>query len=296
MSFTPATAPHSNADTRKSYTTDVFCLKASNFSESDKILRLYSPEFGRISAIAKGARKEKSKLRGACELLTHQHVLITRGKSLDILTQFEVRQTYLNIRTDLLKLAYASLFADLIDMMATENDADSHLVFNLLQDCLNQLNSTPTEPDSTNTTSFSPFVAIHFMMQLLDVSGYLPAFERCLHDDSAFDPNELYYAFAVEDGGIIHPDHRNHWPQSRLVNIASDTISALLALHHAEFPLPLNENTPITRATLEKAHKFMRFYFEAKLEKRVKSFDFIFQLIDSNPEWLEPPKSNVTIH
>ena len=77
------------------YTTDAFVLRRMHFGETDNILTLYSPDRGRFSAIAKGARKAISRLSGATEVLTLTRFGLASGKSLEIVTQVEVQELVL---------------------------------------------------------------------------------------------------------------------------------------------------------------------------------------------------------
>ncbi|MDD4753342.1 MAG: DNA repair protein RecO, partial [Desulfitobacteriaceae bacterium] len=48
----------------KIYSVEALILRARDYGEADKILTLYTREQGKVSAIAKGVRKPKSRLRG----------------------------------------------------------------------------------------------------------------------------------------------------------------------------------------------------------------------------------------
>ncbi|MFN2162508.1 MAG: DNA repair protein RecO, partial [Candidatus Promineifilaceae bacterium] len=52
----------------RTYRTEAIVLKRSDFGEADRLLTLYSKEFGKIRAIAKGARKPQSRKTGHVEL------------------------------------------------------------------------------------------------------------------------------------------------------------------------------------------------------------------------------------
>jgi len=65
------------------YKTEAIVLKRVNVGEADKILTLYTPNPGKLSAIAKGVRRPKSKLGGHLELLTHSSLML-RIMTLDI--------------------------------------------------------------------------------------------------------------------------------------------------------------------------------------------------------------------
>lgn len=80
--------------------TRAIVLRRTNYGEADRILQLLTPE-GRRSVMAKGARREKSKLAGGIELFAISDVVISQGKGeLGILTSARLVQFYRHILED----------------------------------------------------------------------------------------------------------------------------------------------------------------------------------------------------
>src|SRR5579862_3611183 len=96
------------------YTADSLVLHRLNLGENDRILTLYTREHGKLSAVAKGARRATSRLVGATELFTQARVLLATGRSLDILTQCEIRASFPALRNDLERLARATYLCELL--------------------------------------------------------------------------------------------------------------------------------------------------------------------------------------
>ncbi len=65
----------------QTFRTEAIILRRTNYGEADRILNLLTPERGKVSAIAKGVRKPKSKLAGGLELFATCDVTILQGKS-----------------------------------------------------------------------------------------------------------------------------------------------------------------------------------------------------------------------
>lgn len=61
--------------------TEAIILRRTNYGEADRILNLLTPEYGKVSAIAKGVRKAKSKLAGGLELFATCEVTLLKGKT-----------------------------------------------------------------------------------------------------------------------------------------------------------------------------------------------------------------------
>lgn len=249
----------------KTYTTQAFCLKTYDFGEADKVLHLYSPDYGRISAIAKGVKRQKSKLAGACELLHLSEVHLSKGKNLDTLLQYQSIESFSAVRTDILKLAYASLFAELLNLVATEHDLDSHALFALLETTLHEL-----EPLGGEAEEVVP-LALHFQTSLLEASGFHPHWHACMATHQPLDSGQLYYSFSSHLGGVVHPNHTDEFPGHRWVPVSTRTLMAL------------SGQSDIQSINLLKAQKFLRFCLTETLERPIKAFDFVLQLLGESP-------------
>ncbi len=125
--------------------TEAIVLSRVKYQESDRILTLLTLE-GRFSAIARGVRKERSKLAGSIEPFTVSDVVLhfktqstDSGGGLAILTSATMLKFYQNIITDLDTLTIASNFLKVINRLT--NDADSKEFFQLLQNALSALNT-----------------------------------------------------------------------------------------------------------------------------------------------------------
>jgi len=81
-----------------SYKTQAISLKTAPFAEADKLVTLFTREHGKIRAIAKGARRVPSRLGGRVETFTHAEYFIAKGRSLDIISQCQVIETFQRIR------------------------------------------------------------------------------------------------------------------------------------------------------------------------------------------------------
>lgn len=254
--------------TAKTYTTEVICLRTIDFGEADKILHLYAPDYGRISAIAKGVKKSKSKLAGACELLNLSEVQLSKGKNLDVLCQYQPRETFIGIRTNLLKLAYAQLFAELVYQTGDGFDMDSHQMFGLLRNGLTTLDAVPEE-------DIVP-VGVEFQMALLHAAGYHPQLNECIYTGETLDMSAPFYAFSGELGGITTPERKREQEiktglSTEWVNVSTSTLSILTSPHAARRSM----------AQLLKAQKFLKYYYHRVFEKKAHSYDLLFNLLET---------------
>ena len=92
----------------RTYRTEAIVLKRTDFGEADRLLTLFSKDLGKISAIAKGARKPQSRKTGHVELFMRSKFFIAKGRNLDIITQAEMVDPHAPLREDLLRVSLAS--------------------------------------------------------------------------------------------------------------------------------------------------------------------------------------------
>jgi DNA repair protein RecO (recombination protein O) len=178
--------------TSRNYQTQGIILKQTKLGEFDKIITIYTPEFGKLRAVAKGACRPKSKLGGNVEPLTYSSMLLAKGRNLDIITQSQTINGFLALKSDLWRMACGLYILELIDSFTVEG-GENRPLFDLLLDILNQL----SEPDSNET------ILRYFELHLLHYLGYRPQLHRCVNCDSPLKP--LVNFFSLSKGGLLCP-------------------------------------------------------------------------------------------
>ena len=90
----------------KTVRTQAIVLRRTNYGEADRIVQLLTPE-GRRSVMAKGVRREKSKLAGGIELFAVSDVVVGEGKGdLGVLTSAKLEHFYRHILKDYDRLQF----------------------------------------------------------------------------------------------------------------------------------------------------------------------------------------------
>lgn len=120
------------------YSTEAIILRRTNYGEADRVLSIITPDHGKISAIAKGVRKPKSKLAGGLELFALCNVTIIRGRGdLGLITSARMEQFFGNILKDYDRMQCGYEAVKLINR-ATETVAEPEF-YALLRDSLGWL-------------------------------------------------------------------------------------------------------------------------------------------------------------
>ena len=119
--------------------TKALVLRRTNYGETDRIVNFITPE-GKISAIAKGVRKEKSKLAGGIELFSLFQINVHQGKSeMGVLTSAKMLKFYNALLKDYDKMQLAALILKKINAASESSDAEEF--FDLALQSLEGLNS-----------------------------------------------------------------------------------------------------------------------------------------------------------
>ncbi len=123
------------------FRTKAIVLRRTNYGEADRILQLLTPEHGRVSVIARGVRREKSKLAGAVELFAVSDVTVSSGRGeLSILTSARLDTFFGKILEDYDRLQFGYETVKQIDRAVTTVEEEAF--YRLLEQALIALNTS----------------------------------------------------------------------------------------------------------------------------------------------------------
>ncbi len=155
---------------------------------------LLSESRGKISAVAKGIRRTKSKFGARLEPFNLVDLLLYKGKTLDTITAVEIMDSFSGLRKDFEKTNLALAMLDLVDKLTIE-EADKR-VFDLLQSGLSTLSELKSNLD---------LFLIAFDLKLISLSGFMPTLSRCLICEVPLSQIEAVF-LSPERGGVICQD------------------------------------------------------------------------------------------
>jgi DNA repair protein RecO (recombination protein O) len=174
-------------------------LKGQSFKESDRLLTVLTPEYGLISAVAPGAKKQKSRLRGRCELFVINEMSIVKGRSLDRIIQVETLESYPGLSKNLSKLAAGQYLAELVLGLALSEQPQVGL-YELLKEHLKRIEILENRENIFARLSQAVF-------HLLAIAGIAPQVHSCNLSQKSLVANfiELNWqvGFSFDSGGII---------------------------------------------------------------------------------------------
>jgi DNA repair protein RecO (recombination protein O) len=175
------------------YRTEAVVLRRVDLGEADRILTVYSPEYGKLRLVAKGVRKVRSRKAGHLEPFTRVELQIARGHELDVITQAEALGLHPGLGHDLERFGYAAYVVELMDRF-TVQEGESRGLYRLLVDTLDRL-----------AEAFEPAAVVgYYQLRLLDLLGYRPELFRCLGCGREVRPVDQYFSAAA--GGVLCPE------------------------------------------------------------------------------------------
>ena len=174
----------------RSYSVNAIVVRSIDFGESDRLVTLLTPYKGLIRAIARGARKPRSKLGGNVDFLRHISLSINRGRSIDSISQADVLSTFNSIRSDLTKTSAALYLSELTEKFSVEGPGNPDN-YNLL---LKALKILDIEKNNYNLPRW-------FEVQLLRMNGLMPEIKTCVDCSKHLLPNPQ--VFSAARGGLL---------------------------------------------------------------------------------------------
>ena len=273
-------------------------LKGSSLKENDRLVTVLTPEYGIIRAVAPGAKKHKSSLRGRTQLFVVNDLLLIRGKSLDKLIQADTIYTYPGLSRDIGKLASAQYLAELSLFLAVDEQPQAEL-YELLNEHLRRIEQTAKDEP------IYPYLS-QAVFHLIAIAGLTPQVFNCCLTSQGISPN-FHFAgwnagFSFEGGGIVdleawykiqqqqkeHPEedlqvrHNNRLPK---INHRLDALELAILQQLKQNNLPTRENYAdfdLARANLDRAwmrvERILREYIQYHLGKTIRSANLVESL------------------
>jgi DNA repair protein RecO (recombination protein O) len=151
-------------------TTPAIVIHARAFGESDKIVTFLTRDLGKLTGIAKGAKRSKRRFVNVLEPFTHVSLRIRQRASSDLafISACELVEAFHTFARDLGKFAHASYLLELTDRMIRGREAGQE-TYELVRDALGLLERSEPQPGMLRA----------FELQLLGLTGYEPVLDRC---------------------------------------------------------------------------------------------------------------------
>ena len=205
-------------------------LRVTEFSETSCVVTMLTREFGKITAIAKGARRPKSPFESALDLLSLVRVVFLHKTSgaMDLLTEARLERRFRSASKSLPRL-YAGFFVvELLRTLTEEKDPHPDL-FDLAVDFIRgidteaPLTDLSLDRDATQSLEITNYL-LYFEIGMLQMLGHFPLLTNCV---GCGRPRlqETSVDFGLADGGLIC--QRCRPGKHDVITVSPDAIRAL---------------------------------------------------------------------
>jgi DNA repair protein RecO (recombination protein O) len=212
--------------------TRAIVLRTVEFSETSLIVTLLTRDFGRLSAMAKGARRPKGPFEGSLDLLSVCRVLVIRKRAdtLDLLTEAKLVRRFRGAERSLERTYAGYYVAEMLRLLTDDHDPQSDL-YDLTIRTLQQIDGSGDVPTSL----------AYFDAQALRICGHSPGTHRCTVCGGAVEPG-VRTAFSFESGVVCRRCRIGRGPVGW---VRAEVIGAFRDLQHKGLELPVELDASI---------------------------------------------------
>ena len=202
---------------------DAIVLRVIDFSESSAVVTLFTREFGKVRALAKGARRPKGPFENSLDLLALCRIVLLRKSSdaLDLLTEARLQRRFRPAERDLASLYAGYYVAELLSELTDDGDPHPEL-FDAAEFALSELKAGRT---------IAPLV-LHFELAALRMLGHLPELELCVECGTRVEPVAGRMAFGQLSGGLLCQECK--LGKRKVVAVSVEVVQTLRAFAQAE--------------------------------------------------------------
>ena len=234
-------------------------IRRTDYGENNKIITIYSREWGKTGVMARGANKPKSRFSAITQLFYYGYFLVQKSSGLGSLSQAEPISSFRHIRENIMSTAYASYIVELLDK-GTDDRKPNPFLFELLYQSLNAINEG-YDPD---------VITMIFEMKMLPVLGIPPVLDSC----ASCGNTEGEFSFSIREGGFLC--HRCKGKDQYSMPVNTQIVKLLRLFYY--FDLSRLGNITLKDETKKQLKQLIEAYYEEYSGLQLKSKKFLRQM------------------
>jgi len=245
------------------YKTPAIILRTTPYGEADKIVTLYTTDFGKIKGIAKGAKRSQRRFGNALEICSYVVASFFEKESAELvrLSHCDLIRPFEGLREDIGKLVWASYLVELVNEMTAERIRNNAL-FDLLLFCLDLIDRGILKQEMLRVFEF----------RLLSYLGYQPHLDHCTRCKQSLTGKDIFFGF--REGGVLCASCAVHLPD--LVPISLGTVKTLLLAQ--KIPLQKVGRLSFSPQSLKESQAILSRFIQQYLRRELKSKKFLEQI------------------
>lgn len=243
-------------------TTPAIVLRSWSFGESDKIVSFLTESHGKLRGIAKGAKRSRKRFANSLEPFSLVNLrFLDRAAGLVFIQGCELVQVFKSLTAALDKIAHASYFTELADVLSNERDENPAL-FAHVRNGLAFLDANEA----------SEVAIAYFELKLLNLSGYQPGLEHCRRCQAGWRGHAGRWNFSLRDGGVLCPGCSSF--RREVAPLSPSALEFMGELQQANGEVPVHLSSFPADARREGHLALLRF-IQYQIGKELKSAPFL---------------------
>lgn len=244
--------------------TEGIVLNELRFKETSKILNIYTKKFGKISVIAQGAYRPKSKLIANTQPFSYCNYQLQKGRNFYYLSEGDLLNSFYSIRDNMYRIIYGFYMLELLDKSTPEGEENVRL-FSLLAKGLDVLSNIDKD--------YLKFITA-YELKFISFLGYRPFLDNCVICNNKLNVKNK---FSILHGGIICENCFSHDYHAKYID--SNFIRGINDLLYIS--LDNLDNVTIAANTLIMIHDRLVKYILYNIDRQgFKSLDILNSILD----------------
>lgn len=230
--------------------TEGIVLKSSKYQETSKILSIYTKKLGKISVMAQGANRPKSRLIANTQPFSYNEYQFSQGRSFYYINQADMIDSFYDIRENVESMAYGFYILELVEKSVADEESNEK-IFMLLVKTLGIL--------ADMKDKFLKLI-VAFELKYVSFLGYRPYINRCVMCGNG---ESSTYKFSNLEGGIICCDCFTKDITAR--PISRELYNSMVKLLYVE--LDKLDELDIPDNTLDRLHEIIEDYILYNIDR-----------------------------
>lgn len=167
---------------------DGIIIRTQDYGETHKLLTIISKKIGKFTALARGAKKPKSRMAAVTQPFIYARFFVYVNSGLSTIQQGEMIHSFRTIREDIIKTAYTAYITELTDKLMDTQSPDMYL-FDQLYQTMRWIEE--------NEEADVPLMM--YELKLYKKGGFAPIVDKCTNCGS----KEAPFTFSIAEGGLL---------------------------------------------------------------------------------------------
>lgn len=256
---------------KKNYTTEAINLKNYPLNDNDSIVVMFSKTKGLIKAVAKGAKRPKSKLGARIQMFIANKLMLSEGRNLDTIAEAQSLNTFSKIRYDLDKMSYSMYIAELVNTFCSKEfqNSESGEIYDLIFNTYNKIQNAPDKKEVL-------FSILKFQIHFIKLLGWGLDFNYCSFCQKELSEENICFSFQA--GGFLCSDcSKTNVSDLKIHNKIREFLNEISSLEFSQKTKydELVAQNPLMENFIEKCFLFMKKYIDNISHKKTKIFEVL---------------------